>query len=348
MKIIVDAMGGDFAPQAQVEGALQALTEFGIHSILVGKEDEIRTCITQLGHKELPKGIEIHHAAEVITMDDDPAEVIRKKKDSSLVVGLNLLKNGTGDAIVSAGNTGALLAGATLITKRIKGIRRAALSPIIPNKEGGALLLDCGANVDCTPEYLLQFAFMGSFYVEKALGRKTPRVGLLNNGTEDGKGTNLQLETYALLKTAHDAGQINFIGNVEARALLLGGVDVVVADGFTGNILLKGIEGTAMFLMGEIKEVFMASGKSKFAALLVKSGLRGVKAKLDVSEIGGTALLGITKPVIKAHGNSDAKTIRAAIGQAKQFASSQIIGQIEQNIDHITLKKEITVECSEN
>ena len=343
MKIIIDAMGGDFAPQAQVEGALMALNEFGIHSILVGQEDAITACLETLGHTSPPTGIEVHHAAEVITMEDDPADVTRKKKDSSLVVGLNLLKNGTGDAIVSAGNTGALLAGATLITKRIKGIRRAALSPIIPNKEGGALLLDCGANVDCTPEYLLQFAFMGSFYVEQALGRKTPRVGLLNNGTEDTKGTDLQLEAYKLLTTAHDAGQIHFIGNVEARSLLLGGVDVVVADGFAGNILLKGIEGTAMFLMGELKNVFMAKRRSKLAALLVKSGLRGLKSKLDVSEVGGTALLGITKPVIKAHGNSDAKTMRSAIRQAKEFAASGIIAKIEDNIDHITSKKDISL-----
>ena len=341
MKIIVDAMGGDFAPKAQVEGALLALNEFGIHSILVGKEDDIQACFAELGHKSPPAGIEVYHASEVITMEDDPADIIRKKKDSSLVVGLNLLKNGGGDAIVSAGNTGALLSGATLITKRIKGIRRAALSPIIPNKEGGALLLDCGANVDCTPEYLLQFAFMGIFYVANALGRENPRVGLLNNGTEDTKGTALQLETFALLKDAHEAGRINFIGNVEARSLLLGGVDVVVADGFSGNILLKGIEGTAMFLMGEIKQVFMAGTKSKLAALLIKSGLRGVKAKLDVSEIGGTALLGITKPVIKAHGNSDAKTFRAAIRQAKLFAQANITCEIENNMEHITLKKEI-------
>jgi len=339
MKIIVDAMGGDFAPQATVEGGLMAAKEFGVEVVLVGRMAELSACLEKFGHKTPPSGIEMVDAPEIVTMEDDPATVVRAKRNSSMMVGLTLLRDGGGDAFVSAGNTGALLSGATLIPKRIKGIRRAALSPVIPNKEGGALLIDCGANTECTPEYLVQFSFMGSYYVNKILKRERPRVGLLNNGTEEGKGTQLQKETYALLAEAHAAGKLNFIGNVESRSVPLGGVDVVVADGFTGNILLKGIEGTAMYLMGELKSVFKRSATSKLAALLVKSGLMGLKAKLDVSEVGGTALLGIAKPVIKAHGNSDAKTIRSAIRQARDLAQSGIIGDITANIDAIKLKQ---------
>ncbi|MCL2563969.1 MAG: phosphate acyltransferase PlsX [Oscillospiraceae bacterium] len=344
MKIIVDAMGGDFAPKAAVEGAFLAMREFGVETVLVGDKREIETCIKQIdpaGNKA-DKGhllYDIVHTTQAVTMEDDPARVIREKKDSSLVVGLTLLRDGFGDAFVSAGNTGALLSGATLITKRIRGIRRAALSPVIPNKEGGALLVDCGANAECTPEYLMQFAFMGSYYVNRMLNIEKPRIGLLNNGTEAGKGTQLQRDTYELLQAAHEAGKLNFIGNVEARSVLLGGVDVVVTDGFTGNVLLKGIEGTAMFLMGELKPIFKRSAKTKVAALLVRSGLMGLKAKLDVSEHGGTALLGITKPVIKAHGNSDAKTMRSAIRQARELAQSGIIEDITANIDAIKLKQ---------
>jgi len=339
MKIIVDAMGGDFAPKAQVEGALLAVQEFGIEVVLTGREPEMLDALKKLGHQSLPVGLSIADASEVVTMEDDPASVIREKRDSSLVVGLNLLKDGVGDGFVSAGNTGALLTGATLIPKRIRGIRRAALSPVIPNKEGGALLIDCGANAECTPEYLVQFAYMGSYYVRRVLGRETPRVGLLSNGTEESKGTALQQETYKLLQAAHGAGKLNFIGNIEGRDVLLGGVDVVVADGFTGNVLLKGIEGTAMFIMGEIRSVFRQSAITKLKGLLVKKNLRGLKRKLDVSEVGGTALLGITKPVIKAHGNADAKTIRSAIRQARDLAQSGIIEDITANIGAISLKQ---------
>lgn len=340
MKIIVDAMGGDLAPSAQVEGALLAVQEFGVEVILAGREEEILNALKDLGHESLPTGLGIANATEVVTMEDDPAGVIREKKDSSLVVGLTLLKNGDGDGFVSAGNTGALLTGATLIPKRIRGIRRAALSPVIPNREGGALLIDCGANAECTPGYLVQFAYMGSYYVRRVLGRETPRVGLLSNGTEESKGTALQQETYQLLQAASEAGKLHFIGNVESRDVLLGGVDVVVADGFTGNVLLKGIEGTAMFIMGEIRSAFRRNGVTKLKGLLVKNNLRGLKEKMDVSEVGGTALLGITKSVIKAHGNADAKTIRSAIRQARDLAKSGIIEDITANIDAISIKQQ--------
>ena len=343
MKIIVDAMGGDLAPRAQIEGAAMAAQEFGIEVILVGNKAQMLEILENelgcYGKKGLPSGVSIVDATEVVTMEDDPAGVIREKKDSSLVVGLHLLKDGTGDGFVSAGNTGALLTGATLIPKRIRGIRRAALSPVIPNREGGTLLIDCGANAECTPEYLVQFAYMGSYYVRRVLGRENPRVGLLSNGTEQSKGTELQQETYKLLQSAYEAGKLNFIGNIESRDVLLGGVDVAVADGFTGNVLLKGIEGTILFVMGELKSAFTQSAITKLGALMAKKSLRGLKKKMDVSEVGGTALLGITKPVIKAHGNADAKTIRSAIRQARDLAQSGIIEDITANIDMISIKQ---------
>jgi len=239
--------------------------------------------------------------------------------------------------VVSAGSTGALLSGATLQVKRIKGIRRAALAPLIPNKAGGVLLIDCGANAECTPEYLLQFAFMGSYYMRNIVGRDNPRVGLLNIGEEESKGLALQKEAYALLKNAAADGRINFTGNIEARDVALGGADVVVCDGFSGNILLKSIEGTAMYLMGEVKNIFQKNGLSKLAALFVKDGLRGLKKTLDAGEHGGTALLGISKPVIKAHGNSEAYSFRSAIKQAINFSGSGIIESITENIYYMKI-----------
>lgn len=243
MKIIVDAMGGDFAPQAPVEGAVSAVKELGAKVILVGRAEVILSALEQLGHKEVPAGLEIVHAEEVIEIEDNPATVIREKKDASMTVGLRLLKEGRGDAFVSAGSTGALLSAATLIIKRIPGIRRAALAPVIPTGEGGAVLIDCGATAECTPEYLLQFAFMGSYYAKRCLDRPEPRVGLLNIGAEPSKGTDLHRETHLLLKRAHEEGRIRFSGNVEAKEAVLGEVDVIVTDGFSGNILLKTFEG---------------------------------------------------------------------------------------------------------
>ena len=337
MRIIVDAMGGDNAPHAAVEGGILARKEYGVEVVLVGQEAEILSAAESLGHKTLPKGIEVAAASQVITMEDDPAAAIREKKDSSMVVGLKLLRDGAGDAFVSAGNTGAMLTGATLITKRIPGIRRAALAPVIPNRESNMILIDCGANAECTPEYLLQFALMGSYYVKSALKRESPRVGLLNNGAEETKGTALQKETHQLLKGLHEAGSLNFVGNIEGKEMMMGGVDVVVCDGFTGNILLKTIEGAALYMMGELKTIFKKNLKTLLAAGLVKSEMRGIKAKVDIREIGGTALLGIAKPVIKAHGSSDGYTIRSAIRQARDFAQSTIIQDIAADIDQIKL-----------
>ena len=219
MKIIVDAMGGDNAPQAPVMGAIQANKEYGVDIVLVGRGEEILKVLESNGIQELPAGVEIAHASEVVEICDNPANAFREKKDSSLTVGLNLLKSGAGDAFVSAGSTGALLSAATLLVKRIKGIRRAALAPVVPTGNGGAVLIDCGANAECTPEYLLQFAYLGSYYAQRVMGIEKPRVGLLNIGAEEEKGDTLRHETYALLKEAGEAGRIHFIGNVEAMPI---------------------------------------------------------------------------------------------------------------------------------
>ena len=254
-------------------------------------------------------------------------------------MGLNLLKDGTGDAFVSAGSTGALLSAATLMTKRIKGIRRAALAPVVPTGNGGAVLIDCGATAECTPEFLLQFAFMGSYYAERVLGRPEPKVGLLNIGAEPSKGTDLQRETWKLLKKADAEGRINFAGNVEGKEAVLGAVDVIVTDGYSGNIFLKTMEGAGSFLAGEMKKMFMKSITTKLAALLVKDGIKDFKRMMDSREVGGTALVGISKPVIKAHGSSNDYAIKNAIRQAAAFASSGIIDDVVENIDHMRLEK---------
>ena len=337
MKIIVDAMGGDNAPQAPVMGAIQAVKEYGVSVILVGRSEEILKVLADNGISDLPAGVEVSYASEVVEMCDDPATAFRKKKDSSLTVGLNLLKEGAGDAFVSAGSTGALLSGATLVTKRIKGIRRAALAPVVPTGNGGAVLIDCGANAECPPEYLLQFAYMGSYYAEKVLGRPNPKVGLLNIGAEPSKGTTLQTTVYPMLEAAGEAGRIHFVGNVEAREAVEGAVDVIVSDGYSGNIFLKTMEGTGLFLAREMKKMFLKNLLTKLAAVLVSDGLKGIKKLMDSSEVGGTALVGISKPVIKAHGSSDAWAIQNAVRQARDFAASGIIQDIADHIDLMRL-----------
>lgn len=338
MRIIIDAMGGDNAPEAIVSGAVAAQKEFGVDITLVGREEEVSHCLKNEGISADGKSIVIVNASDVITMEDDPSTATRRKKDSSMTIALNLLRDGEGDAVVSAGSTGALLTGATLIVKRIRGIRRAAMAPVFPNGGKGAMLIDCGANVECTREYLLQFAYMGSFYCEKILGIEKPRVGLLNVGTEETKGTQLQKETHALLTEESAQGRINFIGNIEARDLLSGNVDVLVADGFSGNIMLKSIEGSVSFIMKSFKGLFMKNLRTKLAAMLVKGDMSALKTSLDVNEIGGTAMLGICKPVIKAHGSSDARSIRSAIRQAIAFQNAGVIEAITENIEHMKIQ----------
>ena len=338
MRIILDAMGGDNAPQAPVIGALQAAKDFGAQIILVGRGEEILSVMRAQGYNDLPEGIEIAHADEVVDMHDDPANVIRKKKNSSMVIGLKMLSDGLGDAFVSAGSTGALLTGATLITKRVKGIRRAAMGPTMPNKAGGkTVILDCGANAECTPEFLLQFGLVGAIYAKKCLGVEAPKIGLLNIGTEDTKGTPLQKEAYALLKDAGEKGIINFVGNTEARDVPLGAVDVVVCDGFAGNVLLKSIEGTAMFMGSLISKMFKKSILSKLSAALVMKDIKAFKKMLDYREIGGTPFLGIRKPVIKAHGSSDALAFRNAIHQAMN--TPDISAELEEGLAKLSQKE---------
>ena len=339
MKIIIDAMGGDNAPQAIVKGAVDAQKEFGVDIILVGREADVRDCLRENGAQENGH-ITVVNADEIIDMHDDPAMAVRRKKNSSMAVTLSMLRDGAGDAAISAGSTGALLTGATLLVKRIRGIRRAAMAPVIPNGGKGAVLIDCGANVECTPEYLLQFGFMGSFYSKHILGCENPRVGLLNNGSEDSKGTPLCKEAYALLKAAGDENRLNFIGNIEGTDIFSGKVDVIVTDGYSGNILLKTIEGTAKFLMKNIKSIFMKNLKTKIGALLVKNDLSVLKNMLDVSEVGGTAFIGITKPVIKAHGSSNARAIRSAVMQAIAFVNADVIDDITNNIEYMKLSGE--------
>lgn len=340
MKVIIDAMGGDNAPAEIVKGAVCAAKDYDVEIILVGKEDEVNACLKNEKAENLAHRISVVNATEVVDMSDDPTGVLRSKKDSSMSVALHMLKDGLGDACISAGSTGALLSGATLIVKRIRGIRRAAMAPVLPNGGKGVMLIDCGANVECTPEYLLQFAFMGSFYSKTSLGCENPRVGLLNVGTEDTKGGELQKESFRLLKAAADEGYINFVGNVEAQSVLFNGVDVVVTDGFAGNIMLKTIEGTGAFIMRHIKNILTFNRRSKLAALIIKKRLTEFKRIIDPSEVGGTAMLGISKPVIKAHGSSDARAIRNAVRQAIDFTKADIPGQIVENISLMTVDKE--------
>ena len=335
MKIIVDAMGGDNAPVSNVRGALAAVRELGVEVILVGRGEDILKVLKEDGIGELPPGLEIVHASEVVEMCDNPATAFKEKKDSSLTVGLNLLKNGDGAAFVSAGSTGALLSAATLMVKRIRGIRRAAMAPVVPTGGGGAVLIDCGATAEGTPEYLLQFAFMGSYYAERVLKRPEPKVGLLNIGAEPSKGTDLQREAYALLTEAGKAGRIHFVGNIEGREAITQGVDVLVTDGYTGNIFLKTMEGAAALFSGALKEMLLASTKNKVAALMLKKSIGDFKKRFDSSEVGGTALLGISQPVVKAHGSSNAYAFYNAIRQAKTVAEADIVGDIAANVEHM-------------
>ena len=341
MRIILDAMGGDNAPQAPVMGALQAAKDFGAQITLVGRGEEILNVMRAQGIDTLPEGIEIAHADDVVDMHDDPAAVVRKRKNSSMIVGLKMLSDGLGDAFVSAGSTGALLTGATLIVKRVKGVRRAAMGPVMPNKAGGrTVILDCGANAECTPEFLLQFGLIGSLYAKKYLGVTKPRVGLLNIGTEDSKGTDLQKQAHALLTGASEKGILNFVGNVEARDVPLGAVDVIVCDGFSGNVLLKTIEGTAAFMGSLMKhKIFKRNFFSKIGYLFCKPGVDEVMKMMDYRQIGGTAFLGIKKPVIKAHGSSDAVAFRNAVRQAMDTAESDISQELEAGLRQLSDKE---------
>ncbi|RVT67135.1 phosphate acyltransferase PlsX [Niallia taxi] len=326
MRIALDAMGGDNAPKEIVAGAIKAVQAFpDIEILLVGDEKQINSYLTDKTR------ISVLHTEEQILATDEPARAVRRKKDASMVLCANEVKEKRADAFISAGNTGALMATGLFVVGRINGIERPALAPTLPTISGaGFLLLDVGANVDAKPEHLVQYGIMGSIYMEKALGIQNPRVGLLNIGTEEKKGNELTKKTFEELKNA----PVNFIGNVEARDLLDGVCDVVVTDGFTGNMVLKTIEGTALSMFKMLKEVMTSSLKTKLAAGMMKPQLKGLKNKLDYSEYGGAALFGLNAPVIKAHGSSDSNAIYNAIRQTRDVVKSEVIGTIKTTIEN--------------
>ncbi|MFT8319452.1 MAG: phosphate acyltransferase PlsX [Bacillus sp. (in: firmicutes)] len=328
MKIAIDAMGGDHAPKEIVLGAEKAIQAFSdVEILLIGDEKQIQSYLTN------NERIEIIHTEEKILGTDEPVRAVRKKKNASMVLGANQVKEGKADAFISAGNTGALMAAGLFCIGRIDGIERPALSPTLPTIAGdGFLLLDVGANVDAKAIHLEQYAIMGSIYTEKVLGIEKPRVGLLNIGTEEKKGNELTKNAFELLqKNSH----IHFIGNVEARDLLDGVCDVVVTDGFTGNMVLKTIEGTALSIFKMLKTALTSNLKTKLAASILKPSLKGLRNKLDYSEYGGAALFGLNAPVIKAHGSSDSNAIYNAVRQAREVVQSEVIHTIKTTIEKI-------------
>ncbi|WP_096435444.1 phosphate acyltransferase PlsX [Alteribacter populi] len=326
MKLAIDAMGGDHAPQAVVEGAEKALTQYqDLEIVLFGNEDQI---------KQYSKGMNrltVIHTDEVISSDDSPVRAVRRKKNSSMVRAVQEVKNGNADACISAGNTGAYMTAGLLVVGRIKGIERPALSPMLPTLGGeGFLLLDVGANMDAKPTHLVQYAVMGSIYMQKVRNISTPRVGLLNVGTEAGKGNDLTKQVYQQLQDQDLP--VDFVGNVEARDLLNGAADVVVCDGFSGNLVLKSIEGTALSMFSLLKDELTSSFKNKLAAGVLKPSFKQIKQKLDYAEYGGAGLFGLRSPVIKAHGSSDSQGIFSAIRQAKTMHEEKVVDLITSEI----------------
>ena len=327
MKIAVDAFGGDNAPLSVIRGAHDAAREYGVNIILTGDKDIIEKCAAD--NKIDLAGIEIRHTDSVFDIHDKPTDILKSKRGTSLGLAMDLVANGEADAFVSAGSTGAIMAGATFIVKRIKGIERPAIGTVIPTMTDRKLLLmDAGANAECRPEMLRQFGIMASLYLENVEGIKDPEIGLLNIGTEDTKGGPLQLEAYKLLKES----PVNFVGNIEARELPAGVCDAVISDGFTGNVVLKLYEGVASNMMKLIKRTMMSTFRSKIAALLAKKSLYSLKDKMNYDDIGGAPLLGVKKPVIKAHGSSNANAIKNAIRQAKRCAENDVSGKISADL----------------
>ena len=337
MKILVDAWGVDKAPLGVLQGVSQAAAEFGdgLELVLLGEEKAIRDCAKENKIDLAP--FEILNCTETIDMHDDPVKAVRHKKDSSLVKGLTMLKNGEADAFVSAGSTGALHVGTSLIVRTVKGVKRPALATPMPGAKQNFLLLDCGANVECRPEMLNAFGTMGSVYAEKVMGRETPKVALVNNGAEDTKGTPTYREAHKLLK-ANPC--IHFAGNIEPRYIMDGEVDVVVCDGFVGNVVLKLTEGVAKTLLGMLKKIFLQNLITKLSYLGIKGGLGELKRMMDSEEVGGAPLLGAAKPVIKAHGSSDDAAIRGAIRQAIRAVESGFCEEIRANIGQMILPRE--------
>lgn len=314
----MDGFGGDNAPVETIKGARLAADAYGVEIVLAGSETKLRNEAARIGVSL--EGIGILDAPDVLTMEDAPTEILKSKKNSSMGVGLKALSTGEGDAFVSAGNTGALVVGARTIVRCVEGIRRAALAPILPTAKGCYMLLDVGANAECRPDMLLKFGYMGSAYMQKILHVENPRVGLANIGTEETKGTDLQREAYQMLK----ASGLNFAGNAEAREIPMGGFDVVIADGFTGNIILKLTEGLGLAFGGMVKSMLLKNALTKVAALTLSSGLKDFKKKMDYTEYGGAPLMGIARPVIKAHGSSNANAFKNAVRQAIAFVTEDV------------------------
>ncbi len=327
MKIIVDAFGGDNAPLEILKGCAEAIAEYGIDILLVGSKSKIEKVANENG--VILYRMEIHDTEDIITNEDDPSEIMKSKNKSTMAEGLRLLAQGEGDAFVSAGNSGALVMGSTFIVKRIKGIKRCAFAPIIPKEKGCFMLIDCGANVECRPEMLKQFGIMGSIYMDKVMGVKNPRVGLVNVGVEEHKGGDFQHETYNKLKGSN----LNFVGNIEAREIPVDAADVVVTDGFTGNVMLKLYEGVALTLMGKIKEVLSANVKTKIAGAMILPEMKALKKQIDYNEFGGAPIMGISKPVFKAHGSSNAKTFKNAIRLTVDYVRGNVAEEIKNAIE---------------
>lgn len=327
MKVIVDAFGGDNAPLEVLKGCERAVSELGVNIILTGSSEKIKKCAADNGISL--SGIEIEHTDDVFDIHEEPKEITRSGKNTSMALGLSLLAEGKGDAFVSAGSTGALVMGATFIVKRIKGIKRIAPSPVMPADKGNFILTDAGANTECRPEMLVQFAVMGSAYMEKVMGIMKPKVALLNIGAEDTKGRELEIESYKLLQKSG----LNFVGNIEARDIPKGEVQVVVTDGFTGNIALKLYEGMGSFFGKKMKWIF--SGIGKIGAVFSLGKIKALRKQMDYKEVGGSALLGVKKPVIKAHGSSDATAFFNAVRQAKKCVESNVTGEIESYVSNI-------------
>lgn len=329
VKVAVDAMGGDYAPAQIVKGALEALRERkDINIVLVGQEKAINAELTGIDYDK--ERLSIIHAEDVITNDEAPVMAIRRKKNSSIVVAMNLVKNGEADAFVSAGSTGAVLVGGQLIVGRIKGIDRPPLAPLLPTESGVSLLIDCGANVDARPSHLVQFAKMGSVYMENVVGIKNPRVAIVNIGAEEEKGNMLVKETFPLLKNCND---INFIGSIEAREIPKGGADVIVCEAFVGNVILKLYEGLGSTLIGKIKAGLMSTTKSKIGALLCKPALKETLKSFDASGYGGAPMLGLNGLVVKAHGNSTSNEIKNSIIQCITFTEQNINDKIRMHLE---------------
>ena len=335
MRVVVDAFGGDNAPNEIVKGASLASNEYSAEITLTGKEETIKKIISENDLKFYGE-LKIVDTDDVISMHDEPTSLVKAHSESSMALAFKELAETKADAFVSAGSTGAVVVGGTLIVKRIKGIKRPALGGIIPAPKGHYLMMDMGANAECSPEMLCQFGIMASAYLEGVEGKKNPEIGLLNIGTEDTKGGELQKEAYKLMKEA----PINFVGNIESREMPKGVCDAVITDGFTGNIALKLIEGTSSTLFSLIKEVFYKSLPNKLAALVVKKDLGGLKKLMDSTEVGGAPLLGVRKTVIKAHGSSNAKAIKNAIGQAIKFTETGVVEKITASLSEIKEAKE--------